>query len=196
MWSAYRGWLWNLSGRCPFAVWFCWLSKLKCRRGIFTSTHPSLCIVFERTSVHLRVDPIRSCIRPARATQLQKACQSRDLNIDSSENAIAHADGWDYKRNNWTGMNMPAQNNSFSRYKLRVLVQWGQGRGRGRGKKKKKKKRAHNIGLCAFEFQRILFVFQECSGWDELFLASCICISSLLLLPRCYLHVFSVWLLQ
>lgn len=39
-----------------------------------------------------------------------------------------------------------------------------------------------DIGLGVFEFQRILFVFQECSGWDKFFLASCICISSLLLL--------------
>lgn len=119
------GWLWNLSGRCLFPVQFCWLSKLKCRSDTFTSSHPSLCIVFVRTSDHLRVDPIWSCISPDRPTQLQKVCQSRDLNIDSSENASAHADGWNYKWNNWKSMSMSPQNNSFLRYNLCVLVEWG-----------------------------------------------------------------------
>lgn len=111
VWSACGGWLWNLSGRCLFPVQFCWLSKLKCRSDTFTSSHPSLCIVFVRTSVHLRVDPIWSCISPDRPTRLQKACQSRDLNIDSSENASANADGWNYTWSNWKSMSMSPQNN-------------------------------------------------------------------------------------
>jgi len=137
VWSAYRGQWWNLSGRCLFPVRFCRFSKFRCRRDIFTSSHPSLCIVIARTSVHLRLDPLRSCVSPDRATELQRACQSRDLNIDSSENASAHVDGWNYKWNNWTGMSILPQNNWVSRYKLCVLLQWG-------GEEEKGKKRSSN----------------------------------------------------
>lgn len=63
--------------KMPVPNTFCWLSKLKSRSDIFTSSHPSLCIVFVRTSVHLRVDPTQSCLSPDRATELQKACWSR-----------------------------------------------------------------------------------------------------------------------
>lgn len=45
-----------------------------------------------------------------------------------------------------------------------VLLQWGSEK---RGKKKKKiipSMSSNDIGLGAFEFQRILFVFQECSA--------------------------------
>lgn len=94
VWAAYRRWLWNLSRRCLLPVQFCWLSKLKCRSDALPSSHPSLCTVIVRTSVHFRVDLVWSCIRSDRATQLQKACQSRGFNIDSFENTGAAAAGW------------------------------------------------------------------------------------------------------
>lgn len=71
-----------------------------------------------------------------------------------------------------------------------VLLQWGAKRGGRRKRIKIPNMSSNDIGLDAFEFQRILFVFQECSGWDKLFLASCFCISSTLLLPCCCLTLY------